>query len=65
MDTDPRFCAHCDQEVELLPAGKEWTAGGSSRGEYRHKSMSHIGIPNCGRQFLFEHETYTETYVQL
>jgi hypothetical protein len=58
---ETRFCIFCDRQVEKLPkATKEWTTGGAAQGDYKH-----IGAgPSCGRQFLFEHETYTETDIQ-
>lgn len=55
-----RFCARCDQPVEELPKGKEWTTSTEVQGEYRHKKTHKDGVPYCGRQFLAEHETYTE-----
>jgi len=51
-----RFCIFCDRPVEKIPKPtKEWTTGGAPQGEYKHSG------PSCGRQFLFTHETYTET----
>lgn len=55
-----RFCAHCDQPVDEVPEGKEWTTRSGDVGKFKHKAPSVKGIPNCGRQFLAEHETYTE-----
>jgi hypothetical protein len=60
MAEEPRYCAHCDQPVEKLPEGKDWTTRAGDRGQYKHSRSSTNGVANCGRQFLAEHETYTE-----
>lgn len=58
MSAEVRYCAYCDQPVEEIPKGKEWTTG-SGHGEFKHKSSSFNGVAFCGRQFLYNHETYT------
>jgi hypothetical protein len=61
MADEVRFCAHCDQKVEKLPEGKDWTTRTGDQGQYKHKVGAQDGVRNCGRQFLAEHETYTES----
>ena len=61
--TTYRFCAYCDQLVEERPEGKKlWTQGDDqAQGEFQHKRASQDGIGNCGRRYLTENQTYTET----
>lgn len=59
--SENRFCAFDDQPVEKMPeAAKTWTRDEDARGEFKHKQSSYRGVPNCGRQFLTESQTYTE-----
>lgn len=61
MSTEVRFCAHCDQPVDEIADSKLITSKGEDTGKYKHKAPSHQGVGNCGRQFLREDETYTES----
>lgn len=62
MAKDPiRLCAHCEQEVVPIPEPtKEWTTRSGDAAQFKHRKLSENGIQNCGRQFLAEHDTYTE-----
>lgn len=59
--SEVRYCAHCDQEVEKIPDAKEWTVSSDQvQRSFRHVKTHRDGVSYCGRQFLAEHETYTE-----
>ncbi len=53
-----RNCAYCNQPVKLVEG--QGGMGQENRGDFAHVASAQDGVPNCGRHFLQEFETYTE-----
>jgi len=60
MTDEKRFCALCDQSVRLVNKSDKIWGKGENAGVFIHVKSSEHGVPGCGRQFLREHQTYTE-----
>lgn len=62
MAREIRLCVFCEQPVIAIPdATKEWTTKKGDPAQFKHEKTSQNSIPYCGRQFLAEHDTFTET----